>query len=58
MFESCLSCLSIPIRMLTRQRALTPAQWTKLLDGESDTISVEGIIMDDYDSDSDESVNS
>jgi hypothetical protein len=56
MFESCLSYLSIPIRMLTRQRALTPAQWTKLLDGEFDTISVEGIIMED--SDSDESVNS
>ena len=45
--------------MLMRQRALTPAQWKKLLDS-GDTLSYECVIMDDgdEDSDSDESVNS
>lgn len=58
MFESCLSYCMIPVRMLMRQRALTPAQWKKLLDS-GDTLSYECVIMDDGDdSDSDESVNS
>jgi hypothetical protein len=59
MFESCLSYFIIPVRMLMRQRALTPAQWKKLLDN-GDTLSYECVIMDDgdEDSDSDESVNS
>jgi hypothetical protein len=58
MFESCLSYFRIPVRMLMRQRALTPAQWKKLLD-DGDTLSYECVIMEDCDdSDSDESVNS
>lgn len=65
MFESCLSCCRIPVRMLTRQRALTHAQWMVILtQPEDDRMSVDTLIYDPWedtdesDSDSDESVNS